>query len=43
MRCQIIMDSPDQVLRNHSRGYVLRDPIDELGRGEEDHKQVANL
>ncbi len=25
------------------RGYVLRDPVDELGRGEEDHKQVANL
>ena len=25
------------------RGYVLRDPADELGRGEEDHKQVANL
>ena len=24
-------------------GYVLRDPADELGRGEEDHKQVANL
>ena len=25
------------------RGYVLRDPVDELGRGEEDYKQVANL
>jgi two-component system cell cycle response regulator CtrA len=25
------------------RGYVLRDPIDELDRGEEDHEQVANL
>ncbi len=25
------------------RGYVLRDPVDELGTGEEDHKQVANL
>ncbi len=25
------------------RGYVLRDPIDELSRGVEDHKQVANL
>jgi two-component system cell cycle response regulator CtrA len=25
------------------RGYVLRDPIEELGRGEEDHKQVASL
>jgi two-component system cell cycle response regulator CtrA len=25
------------------RGYVLRDPIDEPGRGEEDHEQVANL
>ena len=25
------------------RGYVLRDPADELGRGEKDHKQVANL
>ncbi len=25
------------------RGYVLRDPAGELGRGEEDHKQVANL
>jgi two-component system cell cycle response regulator CtrA len=25
------------------RGYVLRDPIDELSRGEEDHKQVASL
>ena len=24
-------------------GYVLRGPVDELGRGEEDHKQVANL
>ena len=25
------------------RGYVLRDPVDELGKGEEDYKQVANL
>ncbi len=25
------------------RGYVLRDPVDELDRGEEDHKQVANF
>ncbi len=25
------------------RGYVLRDPVDELDRGEEDHKQVVNL
>ena len=25
------------------RGYVLRGPVDELGRGEGDHKQVANL
>ncbi len=25
------------------RGYVLRDPVDELGTGEEDHKQVANF
>ena len=25
------------------RGYVLRDLVDELDRGEEDHKQVANL
>jgi two-component system cell cycle response regulator CtrA len=25
------------------RGYVLREPVDELGRGEEDYKQVANL
>jgi two-component system cell cycle response regulator CtrA len=25
------------------RGYVLRDPIDELSRGEEDHKQVSSL
>jgi two-component system cell cycle response regulator CtrA len=25
------------------RGYVLRDPVDELDRGEEDHKQIANL
>ncbi len=25
------------------RGYVLRDPVDELGSGEEDYKQVANL
>ena len=25
------------------RGYTLRDPIDERDRGEEDHKQVANL
>ncbi len=24
-------------------GYVLRDPADELGRGEEDYRQVANL
>jgi two-component system cell cycle response regulator CtrA len=25
------------------RGYVLRDPVDELDRGEEDHKQIANF
>ncbi len=25
------------------RGYTLRDPIDELDRVEEDHKQVANF
>ncbi len=25
------------------RGYVLRDPVDELGKGEEGHKQVTNL
>ena len=25
------------------RGYVLREPVDGLGRGEEDYKQVANL
>ena len=25
------------------RGYVLRDPVDELDRGEEDHKQVTDL
>ncbi len=25
------------------RGYVLRDPVDEPDRGEEDHKQVVNF
>ncbi len=25
------------------RGYVLRDPVDELERGDEDHKQVVNF
>ncbi len=25
------------------RGYALRDPVDELDRGEEDHRQVVNF
>ena len=25
------------------RGYVLRDPVDDFERGEEDHKQVVNF
>ncbi len=25
------------------RGYVLRDPVGELDRGEENHKQVVNF
>ncbi len=25
------------------RGYVLRDPVDELDRGDEEHKQVVNF